>query len=194
MSFYYFNIFYLSLFDLIMTLAKRRTFYMLLRNVLSQFLWLNVLKTTSFSNNNNNNNNNNNIIIIYYYFYCDCDCFVIVNCCCYCYYILLQYSNCLYPQLNNTQKDDYMYLCYSLLQRVGYLAASQSFHEDLDILMLTTNMIRKVLISWFLYRIVLVYKFVTWFLYHWDTTYKSKLTFLLRCQLATNGKNLIARS
>ena len=147
LSFYYFNIFYLSLFDLIMTLAKRRTFYMLLRNVLSQFLWLNVLKTTSFSNNNNNNNNNNNIIIIYYYFYCDCDCFVIVNCCCYCYYILLQYSNCLYPQLNNTQKDDYMYLCYSLLQRVGYLAASQSFHEDLDILMLTTNMIRKVLIS-----------------------------------------------
>ena len=29
-------------------------------------------------------------------------------------------------------------------QRIGYLAASQSFHEDLDILMLTTNMIRKV--------------------------------------------------
>jgi len=30
------------------------------------------------------------------------------------------------------------------LQRIGYMAASQSFHEDLDILMLTTNMIRKV--------------------------------------------------
>lgn len=33
------------------------------------------------------------------------------------------------------------------LKRVGYLAASQSFHEDLDILMLTTNMIRKDLCS-----------------------------------------------
>jgi len=32
----------------------------------------------------------------------------------------------------------------SFKQRIGYLAASQSFHEDLDILMLTTNMIRKV--------------------------------------------------
>ena len=35
-------------------------------------------------------------------------------------------------------------LLLSFKQRIGYLAASQSFHEDLDILMLTTNMIRKV--------------------------------------------------
>ena len=42
---------------------------------------------------------------------------------------------------------DIWYSCCPLLsslQRIGYLAASQSFHEDLDILMLTTNMIRKV--------------------------------------------------
>lgn len=32
-----------------------------------------------------------------------------------------------------------------LLQRVGYLAASQCFHDGTDVLMLTTNMIRKVL-------------------------------------------------
>ncbi|CAH3134867.1 unnamed protein product [Porites lobata] len=32
-------------------------------------------------------------------------------------------------------------------KRIGYLAASQSFHEELDILMLTTNMIRKDLCS-----------------------------------------------
>lgn len=31
-----------------------------------------------------------------------------------------------------------------LLQRIGYLAASQTFHEGTDVLMLTTNMIRKV--------------------------------------------------
>ncbi|XP_068728186.1 AP-3 complex subunit delta-1-like [Montipora capricornis] len=37
------------------------------------------------------------------------------------------------------------------LKRVGYLAASQSFHEDLDILMLTTNMIRKDLCSMNMY-------------------------------------------
>ena len=30
------------------------------------------------------------------------------------------------------------------LQRIGYLAASQSFHDGTDVLMLTTNMIRKV--------------------------------------------------
>ena len=29
------------------------------------------------------------------------------------------------------------------LQRIGYLAATQSFHEGLDVVMLTTNMIRK---------------------------------------------------
>ena len=29
-------------------------------------------------------------------------------------------------------------------KRIGYLAASQSFHEGTDVLMLTTNMIRKV--------------------------------------------------
>ena len=36
------------------------------------------------------------------------------------------------------------FFCFSVHQRIGYLAASQSFHEELDILMLTTNMIRKV--------------------------------------------------
>ncbi|XP_058941253.2 AP-3 complex subunit delta-1 isoform X1 [Pocillopora verrucosa] len=36
-------------------------------------------------------------------------------------------------------------------KRIGYLAASQSFHEDLDILMLTTNMIRKDLCSMNMY-------------------------------------------
>ncbi|KAK2569969.1 AP-3 complex subunit delta-1 [Acropora cervicornis] len=36
-------------------------------------------------------------------------------------------------------------------KRVGYLAASQSFHEELDILMLTTNMIRKDLCSMNMY-------------------------------------------
>ena len=30
-----------------------------------------------------------------------------------------------------------------LLQRIGYLAATQCFHEGLDVVMLTTNMIRK---------------------------------------------------
>jgi AP-3 complex subunit delta-1 len=32
-------------------------------------------------------------------------------------------------------------LCF--LQRIGYLAAAQSFHDGTDVLMLTTNMIRK---------------------------------------------------
>ena len=32
-------------------------------------------------------------------------------------------------------------------KRLGYLAASQCFHEDLELLMLTTNMIRKDLSS-----------------------------------------------
>ena len=32
-------------------------------------------------------------------------------------------------------------------KRVGYLAASQSFHENTDLLMLATNMIRKDLCS-----------------------------------------------
>ena len=36
-------------------------------------------------------------------------------------------------------------------QRVGYLAASQSFHEGTDVLMLTTNMIRKDLGSHSMY-------------------------------------------
>lgn len=31
-----------------------------------------------------------------------------------------------------------------LLQRIGYLAASQCFHESTDVIMLTTNQIRKV--------------------------------------------------
>lgn len=31
-----------------------------------------------------------------------------------------------------------------ILQRVGYLAASQCFHEGTDVIMLTTNQIRKV--------------------------------------------------
>ena len=30
------------------------------------------------------------------------------------------------------------------LQRMGYLAATQSFHENLDVVMLTTNLIKKV--------------------------------------------------
>jgi len=34
-----------------------------------------------------------------------------------------------------------------LLQRIGYLAATQSFHEETDVIMLTTNMIRKDLSS-----------------------------------------------
>ena len=37
--------------------------------------------------------------------------------------------------------DDCMFF---LFQRIGYLAASQCFHEGTDVLMLTTNMIRKV--------------------------------------------------
>lgn len=32
----------------------------------------------------------------------------------------------------------------SFLQRIGYLAASQCFHESTDVIMLTTNQIRKV--------------------------------------------------
>lgn len=35
-------------------------------------------------------------------------------------------------------------LCLLTLQRVGYLAASQCFHEGTDVIMLTTNQIRKV--------------------------------------------------
>ena len=34
-------------------------------------------------------------------------------------------------------------LSLSLVQRIGYLAAAQCFHDDLDVVMLTTNMIRK---------------------------------------------------
>ena len=33
-------------------------------------------------------------------------------------------------------------------KRIGYLASSQSFHEGTDVLMLTTNMIRKVSQPW----------------------------------------------
>ena len=33
---------------------------------------------------------------------------------------------------------------FCFFQRIGYLAASQSFHDGTDVLMLTTNMIRKV--------------------------------------------------
>ena len=31
-----------------------------------------------------------------------------------------------------------------LMQRIGYLAATQCFHDGLDVVMLTTNMIKKV--------------------------------------------------
>lgn len=37
-----------------------------------------------------------------------------------------------------------LYVFFFYFQRVGYLAAAQSFHEETDVLMLTTNMIRKV--------------------------------------------------
>jgi hypothetical protein len=30
------------------------------------------------------------------------------------------------------------------MQRIGYLCATQTFHEETDVLMLTTNMIKKV--------------------------------------------------
>jgi len=40
------------------------------------------------------------------------------------------------------------------MQRIGYLAASQSFHEGTDVLMLTTNMIRKVASHAVLHRII----------------------------------------
>ena len=33
------------------------------------------------------------------------------------------------------------------VQRIGYLAATQTFHDDTDVIMLTTNMIRKDLSS-----------------------------------------------
>jgi AP-3 complex subunit delta-1 len=36
-------------------------------------------------------------------------------------------------------------------KRIGYLAASQTFHEGTDVLMLTTNMIRKDLCSQSMY-------------------------------------------
>jgi len=55
----------------------------------------------------------------------------------------------------------------SFKQRIGYLAASQSFHEDLDILMLTTNMIRKVCNN-SLSNIVSL--FACTFIYCWVTT------------------------
>lgn len=37
-----------------------------------------------------------------------------------------------------------MWIYHFVLQRIGYLAAAQSFHDGTDVLMLTTNMIRKV--------------------------------------------------
>jgi len=37
----------------------------------------------------------------------------------------------------------FCYFFLLLLQRVGYLAATQCFHEGVDVVMLTTNMIRK---------------------------------------------------
>ena len=39
---------------------------------------------------------------------------------------------------------DLIWCLFVCLQRIGYLAASQSFHDDTEVLMLTTNMIRKV--------------------------------------------------
>ena len=40
-----------------------------------------------------------------------------------------------------------IFAIFFVLQRIGYLTASQSFHEGTDVLMLTTNMIRKDLAS-----------------------------------------------
>lgn len=41
-------------------------------------------------------------------------------------------------------------------QRIGYLAAAQSFHDSTDVLMLTTNMIRKVAnLVFFLIRVTI---------------------------------------
>ena len=35
-------------------------------------------------------------------------------------------------------------LVFAPFQRIGYLAATQSFHDEVDVIMLTTNMIKKV--------------------------------------------------
>ncbi|XP_078354382.1 AP-3 complex subunit delta-1-like [Oculina patagonica] len=59
------------------------------------------------------------------------------------------------PQTTNSREDHPGFLVVheqgEQQPRIGYLAASQSFHEDLDILMLTTNMIRKDLCSMNMY-------------------------------------------
>ena len=39
----------------------------------------------------------------------------------------------------------FLFELFMFIQRIGYLAASQCFHEGTDVLMLTTNMIRKVI-------------------------------------------------
>ena len=46
----------------------------------------------------------------------------------------------LHPSLESTFKCN----LFATNQRIGYLAASQCFHENTEVLMLTTNMIRKV--------------------------------------------------
>ena len=48
--------------------------------------------------------------------------------------------------LNWSYRTWYTYYCHTIylcFQRIGYLAAAQSFHEGTDVLMLTTNLIRK---------------------------------------------------
>lgn len=40
-------------------------------------------------------------------------------------------------------------------QRIGYLAASQCFHEGTDVIMLTTNQIRKVNPQFFIFFLAL---------------------------------------
>lgn len=59
------------------------------------------------------------------------------------------------------------FILLAFSQRIGYLAASQCFHEGTDVIMLTTNQIRKVN-SWFQFLIFLcpVSLFVFWKLYN----------------------------
>lgn len=56
-----------------------------------------------------------------------------------------------------------------LHKRTGYLAAAQSFQQDTDVLMLTTNLIKKVL------RFLLVISFSKLTLWYWYRTWRLRL-------------------
>lgn len=56
----------------------------------------------------------------------------------------------------------------SRFQRIGYLAASQCFHEGTDVIMLTTNQIRKVRFELPVFVLILLIAIVCFIISHQD--------------------------